>query len=335
MFPFFFFRNTWKIRDWKNRPGSKSRRQHQRSDSSCDMPPQTYISICNLPFAFLYTTLSVSSSPFHFSVDCGIFFSVGEGCGAMLQMFGGARRFLLEKMGNIIKKPEAKIVGVNIKDLSRDGVTYNAKVSVSNPYIVPIPIGEISYTLKSADRFHLHPFSFSFFPVFLSTIFIFVLVILFGECRMIVSGKIGRPGSLPGYEETVLEVPVRVAHTILLSLMEDIGADWDIDYQLDLGLTIHLPLVGDLTIPVSWKGEIKLPTLSSFLWSTPLAFLVLMVKYSVTFCVFVLFNESHASLTFHVSTFDFGEANKTIFGKVDLRSNNNIFKLKLSKIWFF
>ncbi|KAJ9681386.1 hypothetical protein PVL29_020324 [Vitis rotundifolia] len=152
----------------------------------------------------------------------------------MLQLFGGTRRFLSEKMGNIIKKPEAKIVGVDIKDLSREGVTYNAKVSVSNPYIVAIPIGEISYTLKSADR-------------------------------MIVSGKIGKPGSLPGYEETVLEVPVRVAHTILLSLMEDIGADWDIDYQLDLDLTIHLPLVGDLTIPVSWKGEIKLPTLSSIL----------------------------------------------------------------------
>ncbi|CBI40417.3 hypothetical protein VitviT2T_023861 [Vitis vinifera] len=150
----------------------------------------------------------------------------------MFQLLDRARKFLLEKMGNIIKKPEAKVVDVDIKDLSRDGATYIAKVSVSNPYITPIPIGEISYTLKSADR-------------------------------VVASGKMEDPGSLPGNEKTVLEVPVKVAHSILVSLVKDIGADWDIDYQLDLGLTVDLPLFGDITIPLSWEGEIKLPSLSS------------------------------------------------------------------------
>ena len=90
----------------------------------------------------------------------------------MFQLLDRARKFLLEKMGNIIKKPEAKVVDVDIKDLSRDGATYIAKVSVSNPYITPIPIGEISYTLKSADRFHLHPFSF-FLSLFIFLFFLF------------------------------------------------------------------------------------------------------------------------------------------------------------------
>ncbi|XP_034709911.1 desiccation protectant protein Lea14 homolog [Vitis riparia] len=112
----------------------------------------------------------------------------------MFQLLDRARRFLLEKMGNIIKKPEAKVVDVDIKDLSRDGATYIAKVSVSNPCITPIPIGEISYTLKSADR-------------------------------AVASGKMEDPGSLPGNEKTVLEVPVKVAHSILVSLVKDIGAD--------------------------------------------------------------------------------------------------------------
>lgn len=79
---------------------------------------------------------------------------------------------------------------------------------------------------------------------------------------MVASGKMEDPGSLPGNEKTVLEVPVKVPHNILVSLVRDIGADWDIDYQLDLGLTIDLPLFGDFTIPLSRKGEIKLPTLS-------------------------------------------------------------------------
>ena len=80
---------------------------------------------------------------------------------------------------------------------------------------------------------------------------------------MVASGKMEDPGSLPGNEKTVLEVPVKVAHSILVSLVKDIGADWDIDYQLDLGLTVDLPLFGDITIPLSWEGEIKLPSLSS------------------------------------------------------------------------
>jgi len=60
----------------------------------------------------------------------------------------------------------------------------------------------------------------------------------------------------------MLDVPVKVPHSILLSLAKDIGADWDIDYQLDIGLVIDLPVIGNFTIPLSQKGEIKLPTLT-------------------------------------------------------------------------
>lgn len=83
-----------------------------------------------------------------------------------------------------------------------------------------------------------------------------------GETREIASGKIPDPGSLKASDTTMLDVPVKTPYSILVSLARDIGADWDIDYQLDIGLTIDLPIVGDITIPVSTKGEIKLPTLS-------------------------------------------------------------------------
>lgn len=79
---------------------------------------------------------------------------------------------------------------------------------------------------------------------------------------MIASGTIPDPGSLKAKDTTMLDVPVKVPHSLLVSLVRDIGADWDIDYELELGLTIDLPIVGDFTIPLSKKGEIKLPTLS-------------------------------------------------------------------------
>ncbi|CAK9134371.1 unnamed protein product [Ilex paraguariensis] len=147
-----------------------------------------------------------------------------------MDLIDKAKNFVAEKVANI-KKPEASITDVDLKHVGRDGITYQAKVSVNNPYGAPIPICQISFTLKSAGR-------------------------------VIASGTVPDPGSLKGNDITLLEVPVKVPHSVLVSLGRDIGADWDIDYELDLGLTIDLPVVGDITIPLSSKGEIKLPTLT-------------------------------------------------------------------------
>ena len=150
---------------------------------------------------------------------------------------------LLEKAKNFVAgkvtdmpKPEASVTDVDFKSITRECITYQADVSVKNPYSVPIPICEISYVLKSAGR-------------------------------VIASGNIPDPGSLKGNETTKLVVPVKVPHSVLVSLARDIGKDWDIDYELDLGLIIDLPVIGNITIPVSQKGEIKLPTFSD-LWGS-------------------------------------------------------------------
>ncbi|XP_059637696.1 desiccation protectant protein Lea14 homolog [Cornus florida] len=140
-----------------------------------------------------------------------------------------AKNYVAEKVANM-EKPEACLSQVDFKGVNRECVTYGAKVSVKNPYNTAIPICEISYVLKS-------------------------------DARVIASGTIPDPGSIRGHETTVLDVPVKVAHSILVSLVKDIARDWDIDYQLDLGLTIDLPVIGNFTIPLSRKGEIKLPTL--------------------------------------------------------------------------
>ncbi|XP_022757462.1 late embryogenesis abundant protein Lea14-A [Durio zibethinus] len=147
----------------------------------------------------------------------------------MSQLVDKAKNFVAEKIANM-KKPEASLTDVDLKHVSREGIEYGAKVSCSNPYSHSIPICEISYTFKSAGR-------------------------------VIASGTIPDPGSLKASDTTMLDVPVKVPHNILISLVRDIGADWDIDYELELGLTIDLPLIGDITIPLSQKGEIKLPTL--------------------------------------------------------------------------
>ncbi|XP_043696276.1 desiccation protectant protein Lea14 homolog [Telopea speciosissima] len=151
----------------------------------------------------------------------------------MAQFLDKAKNFVAEKIGNI-KKPEATVTDVSFKSVTRDSAIVNAKISVSNPYSTSIPICEISYTLKSANR-------------------------------EIASGKMPDPGSLKGNDTTLLEVPVKVPYSILLSLARDLAKDWDIDYVLVLDLTVDLPIIGNFTIPLTAKGELKLPSFSDLI----------------------------------------------------------------------
>lgn len=80
--------------------------------------------------------------------------------------------------------------------------------------------------------------------------------------REIASGTMPDPGSIKGNDMTKLEIPLNVPYNFLISIMKDIGRDWDIDYEMRVGLTFDLPIIGNFTLPVSKKGEMKLPTLS-------------------------------------------------------------------------
>ncbi|KAL8227880.1 hypothetical protein R6Q57_015464 [Mikania cordata] len=153
----------------------------------------------------------------------------------MAGLIDKAKEFMAEKVADM-EKPTATVKNVDLKDVSRDCITYKADVNVSNPYRTPIPICEISYTFKSAGR-------------------------------VIAEGTIPDPGSLKANDDTMLDVGVKVPHSVLVSLGKDIGADWDIDYELNIILTVDLPIFGNFSIPVNSKGEIKLPTLSSLFGS--------------------------------------------------------------------
>lgn len=84
---------------------------------------------------------------------------------------------LLEKAKNYVAgkvtdvpKPEASINDVDFKKITRECITYQADVSVKNPYSVSIPICEISYVLKSAGRLSIHRSNSNFSYLFLNSI---------------------------------------------------------------------------------------------------------------------------------------------------------------------
>lgn len=80
--------------------------------------------------------------------------------------------------------------------------------------------------------------------------------------RVIASGTMPHPGTLKADDTTLLTVKLKVPHDVMVSLAGDVGADWDIDYDLEMGLKVDLPLIKNFTIPITSKGQIRLPTLS-------------------------------------------------------------------------
>ncbi|XP_034709810.1 desiccation protectant protein Lea14 homolog [Vitis riparia] len=122
----------------------------------------------------------------------------------------------------------ARVFDVVIRDKSEERVTYNAKVSMTNPYFTPIRVYNVSYTLKTDN-----------------------------SNRVIVVGRMEElQVLLPASKNIVVEVPILVPHS---QLMADIGGAWNSIYQLDLTVTVDLPLSAGQTIPLAWEGEINMP----------------------------------------------------------------------------
>ncbi|KAI3961600.1 hypothetical protein MKW92_032794 [Papaver armeniacum] len=142
--------------------------------------------------------------------------------------------FTEETVAILVKKPEATLNDVILRSISFESVTLLAKVSVSNPYITTIPIGEINYILKSAQS-------------------------------VMASGKIPDPGLLVPMNLTLLVIEMKVPYSVVITQLQDASTEWAIDYDLQLCFTFNIPVTGDVTIPITGKGVIKLPAISKFL----------------------------------------------------------------------
>nr|CAA10047.1 Lea protein [Pseudotsuga menziesii] len=148
----------------------------------------------------------------------------------MASLMDKAKQFVVDKIAHI-EKPSADVTDIDMKNLTTDSVTLESAIDITNPYDHDLPIWEISFRLRSADK-------------------------------LIASGTIKDPGSVKANDKTGMIVPVTVPYNFLISIMKDLGRDWDIDYEWDIGLTMHIPVVGKFTLPLNKKGTMKLPTLS-------------------------------------------------------------------------
>lgn len=121
-------------------------------------------------------------------------------------------------------------------------------------------IGELH--LSESLNFCFDLFSSFLFELDLYPGKIHLIICIAPFCREITSGTVGHNGSVAANSSTAIAVGSKVPYSFLVNLMRDIGADWDIDYDFDVGVKLKLPIIHSFTIPLHKKGTFKLPTLS-------------------------------------------------------------------------
>lgn len=83
-------------------------------------------------------------------------------------------------------------------------------------------------------------------------------------CSEPVLGKLKEPVYLKAGKESILLLLAKVPFSMPINLANNISADADIDYRIDFQLTIHLPIIGNISLPLPCQqGEAKISVLFS------------------------------------------------------------------------
>lgn len=134
----------------------------------------------------------------------------------------------------LIGRPSAQVVGVKLQDVSLTSATMLFDVKVDNPYTVPLPMSNLDYALASKGQRFL-------------------------------TGKADIQGAVPAKGSKVLGVPVRISYAELINAVKGARPGSTIPYTADLGLSVDVPALGPLRLPMSKEGQLTIPSAASLL----------------------------------------------------------------------
>jgi len=125
--------------------------------------------------------------------------------------------------------PTARLLNPRLEALSLTSVTVGADAEVSNPYPVALPVAGLRYALTTGAT-----------PV--------------------LSGTTPTGGSVPAGGSRSLPVTMAVDLRELLELVPDLRPGEVVDYVLDVTVSVDVPAVGLLDLPLRHRGSLPVPT---------------------------------------------------------------------------
>lgn len=125
-------------------------------------------------------------------------------------------------------RPEARITGARLSDLSLDAAGLEFDVLVKNPLGADLPLSTLGYTLES-------------------------------DGRRLLEGSATPRGSIPARGERTITLPARVRFTELLATLRGVRPGQVVPYRVAAALSVDAPGLGPLSLPLEWSGELPVP----------------------------------------------------------------------------
>lgn len=129
----------------------------------------------------------------------------------------------------LTEKPTAHVTGVKLQNVSLRNATMRFDVEVANPYAVALPMSNVDYALAS-------------------------------QGQQFLSGKADVQGEVPAKGSKVLGVPVRISYVELINAVRGARPGATVPYTANLGLSVAVPVLGVLRLPMKKEGEIAIPS---------------------------------------------------------------------------
>ena len=127
-------------------------------------------------------------------------------------------------------KPTATLDSLSLGNISLQDATVNIAVKVNNPYSVSIPNMSLDYDLKA-------------------------------QGIDFVSGQMTSNTAIPAKQSAIVNIPVKVSFASLLALSQSIRPGQVLGYDANVKVSTNVPGVGPLSLPLSKKGELPIPTI--------------------------------------------------------------------------
>jgi LEA14-like dessication related protein len=125
-------------------------------------------------------------------------------------------------------KPEARIIGAELRNVSLQNADLLFTVEVSNPYAVGLPLLDLSYAIGSNGR-------------------------------NLLEGAVKPTGTVPARGTSVLQLPARLAFASVLETLQGVRPGSVVPYRADITLGVDAPVIGRLALPLSRSGELPVP----------------------------------------------------------------------------
>jgi len=127
-----------------------------------------------------------------------------------------------------LPKPDARVIGADVRNLSVDGLDLVFDIEISNPYGVRLPVVDLNYTVGS------------------------------GELQLL-QGAVTTLATVPANGSSVIRVPARVDFDAVIQTLSYVRPGSILPYHAEITIAVDAPFIGAINLPLKHEGEIPVP----------------------------------------------------------------------------